>query len=174
MPRPSRDAHPDGRTGLLRQITRRCLLNYMYTYMYYIYIYVYIWIYIYIYIYTYMSMHVYIYIYIYIYIWIYTYLSIYKYIYIYICAYIPMHTHTCIYVAISCDIINYTQVYPCLVPSRRRSACFVGLEMLPLAKVQLRPFFILRIVRPRIFESKFRNHCAKKLVGALRKPISFV
>ena len=34
--------------------------------------------------------------------------------------------------------------------------------------------FILRIVRPRIFESKFRNHCAKKLVGALRKPTSFV
>ena len=36
----------------------------------------------------------------------------------------------------------------------------------------LRPFVILRIVRPRIFESKFRNHCAKKLVGALRKPTS--
>ena len=34
----------------------------------------------------------------------------------------------------------------------------------------IRPFFILRIVRPIIFESKFRNHCAKKLVGALRKP----
>ena len=38
----------------------------------------------------------------------------------------------------------------------------------------VRPFFILRIVRPRIFESKFRNHCAKKLVGALRKPTSFM
>ena len=38
----------------------------------------------------------------------------------------------------------------------------------------LRPFFILRIVRPIIFESKFRNHCAKKLDGALRKPTSFV
>ena len=38
----------------------------------------------------------------------------------------------------------------------------------------LRPFFILIIVRPRIFESKFRNHCAKKLVGALRKPTSFM
>ena len=29
-------------------------------------------------------------------------------------------------------------------------------------------------VRPRISESKFRNHCAKKLDGALRKPTSFV
>ena len=38
----------------------------------------------------------------------------------------------------------------------------------------IRPFFILRIIRPRIFESKFRNHRAKKLVGALRKPTSFV
>ena len=38
----------------------------------------------------------------------------------------------------------------------------------------IRPFFILRIVRPRIFESKFRNYCAKKLDGALRKSTSFV
>ena len=38
----------------------------------------------------------------------------------------------------------------------------------------IRPLFILRIVRPRIFESEFRNHCAKKLVGALRKPTSFM
>ena len=38
----------------------------------------------------------------------------------------------------------------------------------------LRPFFILRIVRPRIFESKFRNYRAKKLDGALRKSISSV
>ena len=40
--------------------------------------------------------------------------------------------------------------------------------------VIVRPFFILRTVRPRIAESEFRNHCAKKLVGALRKPTSFV
>ena len=33
----------------------------------------------------------------------------------------------------------------------------------------IRPLFILRIVRPRIFESKFRSHSAKKLDGALRK-----
>ena len=33
----------------------------------------------------------------------------------------------------------------------------------------LRPIFILRIVGLRIFESKFRNRCAKKLDGALRK-----
>ena len=37
----------------------------------------------------------------------------------------------------------------------------------------LRPFFILRILRPRIFESKFRDYCAKKLDGALRKSTSF-
>ena len=30
------------------------------------------------------------------------------------------------------------------------------------------------IFRPRIFESKVRNPCAKKLDGALRKPTSFV
>ena len=39
---------------------------------------------------------------------------------------------------------------------------------------RLRPIFILRILRPRIFESKFRNHCAKKSVGALRKSTYFV
>ena len=38
----------------------------------------------------------------------------------------------------------------------------------------VRPFFMLRIVGPRTFESTFRNHCAKKLVGALRKPTSFM
>ena len=38
----------------------------------------------------------------------------------------------------------------------------------------LRPIFILRIVRPRIFESEFRNYCAKQLDGALRKSIAFV
>ena len=42
------------------------------------------------------------------------------------------------------------------------------------AKSVLRPCFILIIIRPRIFESKFRNHCAKKLVGALRKPTSLM
>ena len=38
----------------------------------------------------------------------------------------------------------------------------------------IRPCFILRIVRPRIFESTFRNYCAKKLDGALRTSTSFV
>ena len=38
----------------------------------------------------------------------------------------------------------------------------------------IRPFFILRIVRPRIFESKLWNHRAKKLDGALRRSTSFV
>ena len=40
--------------------------------------------------------------------------------------------------------------------------------------VEIRPIFIIRIVRPRIFESTFWNHCAKKLDGALRKSTSFV
>ena len=39
---------------------------------------------------------------------------------------------------------------------------------------ELRSIFTLRIVGPRIFESAFRNHCAKKLDGALRKSTSFV
>ena len=38
----------------------------------------------------------------------------------------------------------------------------------------LRPIFIQTIFRPRIFESTFRDHCAKKLDGALRNPTSFV
>ena len=38
----------------------------------------------------------------------------------------------------------------------------------------LRPIFIRRILRPRIFESRFRDHCAKKLDSALRKSTSFV
>ena len=36
-------------------------------------------------------------------------------------------------------------------------------------KLTVRSIFILRIVRPRIFESTFRNHCAKNLDGALRR-----
>ena len=40
--------------------------------------------------------------------------------------------------------------------------------------VILRPFFILIIIRPRIFESKFRNYCAKIFDGALRKSTFFV
>ena len=40
--------------------------------------------------------------------------------------------------------------------------------------VKVRPFFILGIFRPIMFESKLENHCAKKLDGALRKPTSFV
>ena len=34
-------------------------------------------------------------------------------------------------------------------------------------------FHKIIIVGPRIFESTFRNHCAKKLDGVLRKPNSF-
>ena len=43
-----------------------------------------------------------------------------------------------------------------------------------LESQDVRPLLILTIVRPRIFESKFRNHCAKKLDGALRTSTSFV
>ena len=38
----------------------------------------------------------------------------------------------------------------------------------------IRPIFILRILRPIIVESEFRDHCAKKLDGALSKSTSFV
>ena len=42
------------------------------------------------------------------------------------------------------------------------------------SQIDLQSIFTLRIVGPRIFKSKVRNHCAKKLVGALRKSTSFV
>ena len=35
--------------------------------------------------------------------------------------------------------------------------------------IVVRPIFIPSILRPRIFESKLRNHCAKKLDGARAK-----
>ena len=38
----------------------------------------------------------------------------------------------------------------------------------------VRSIVTLRIVGPRMFESTFRNYCAKKLDGAQRKPNSFV
>ena len=46
--------------------------------------------------------------------------------------------------------------------------------VLVLLSLFVRPIVTLRIVRPTIFESTFRNHRAKKLVGALRKPTSFM
>ena len=42
------------------------------------------------------------------------------------------------------------------------------------ARQNVRPFFILIIVRTRIFEPKLWTHSAKKLDGTLRKPTSFV
>ena len=51
---------------------------------------------------------------------------------------------------------------------------YYGIYYIIFLTYHVRPFFILRIVRPRIFESKFRNYCAKKLDGALRNlPPSF-
>ena len=49
-------------------------------------------------------------------------------------------------------------------------SCASSLESLQ----HIRPIFILIIFRPRIFESKFRSHCANKFDGALRKSTSFV
>ena len=103
--------------------------------------------------------------YIYIYIWIHTH-NINIYIYIY------THIHTCIErerdrtVQKCCSLLSSTQ-------SAGKRA-----EIIPAAASGctggVRPFFILRIVRPRIVESKLWNHCAKKLDGALRKSTSFV
>ena len=78
------------------------------------------------------------------------------YIYIYLSFYIYIYIYTYIYTYIYID----TWPRPSLATSVQAAL--------------LRPFFILIIVRPRIFESKFRDHCAKKLDGALRKPTSFV
>ena len=50
----------------------------------------------------------------------------------------------------------------------------LGFQKSLATQLVIRPIFILRILRPRIFESKFRNHCTKKLDGALRKSTSFV
>ena len=52
--------------------------------------------------------------------------------------------------------------------------CFTIIHYTVLRMVLVRPLFILRIVRPNIIESTFRNYCAKKLVGALRQPTSFM
>ena len=100
-----------------------------------------------------MFIHVYIYIYIYTYICVYIY-NIYIYIYIYICV-IYIYIYIYIYIC-----YNYIADYTA-------SACVTRV-------IYDTPIFVLRIVRPRIFESTFRNHCAKKLVGALRKSTSFV
>ena len=71
---------------------------------------------------------------------------------------------------------NLSQQYPppLLVLPRTHTTSQVFRSRWPNPYRSLQPFFILRIVRPRIFESKFRNHCAKKLIGALRKPTSFM
>ena len=117
-------------------------------------IYTHRYIYIYVYMYVRVCVYIYIYIYIYVYIYIYIYIFVLLYIYIYIYIYIHTYTHTC---------------NRCLC---NRTAA----SMNPHGEltVRIRPFFILRIVRPIIVESKFRNDCAKKLDGELRKPTSFV
>ena len=93
------------------------------------------------------------YIHIYIYIHISFSLSIYIYIYTYATyIYIYMYIHT------------YTVYWTSTINE----------HMLLTLHLNIRPFFILSILRPRIFESKFRDHCAKKLDGALRKSTFFV
>ena len=97
-----------------------------------------------------------------------------------------------IYIYISCSItrrVEALEVVGALQLASRRQAvirdkdlysttnkclqCLLNI-MYTVFPASVRPFFILIIVRPRIFESKFRNHCAKKLVGALRKPTSLM
>ena len=68
---------------------------------------------------------------------------------------------------------NNNSTRRCARKSLRACGGGVACECALLRQI-VRPFFILIIVRPRIFESKLRNHCAKKLVGALGKPTSFM
>ena len=82
------------------------------------------------------------------------------------------HAYTIIYytLLIWYTIICYTILWYAKIDNVFRIMLFlVQQNMTPT-----RPFVILRIVRPRILESKLWNHCAKKLDGALRKPTSFV
>ena len=79
--------------------------------------------------------------------------EMYKYVYI----------HIYIYIYIYMSVVPKAQiVLTCLLQSLRESDRH-GMD----TGKSVRPFVILRIVRPRIFESTFRNHCAKKLDGAL-------
>ena len=76
-------------------------------------------------------------------------------------------------------VLTYTPVYreKGVVVQGGRDICSDGLRQGPeikLCQAVVRPFVILRIVGPRIFESTFRDHRAKKLDGALRKSTSFV
>ena len=126
----------------------------------------YVYIYIYIYhcmcVYIYKHMYIYIYICIYIdtlYIYIHKYTPVYVYIYIYI-HYIYIYIHICMYH----PRLHAEEAVPCL---RCGSVCMVR-------PISLRSIFIPQILRPRIFESNFRNRRAKKSDGALRKSTSFV
>ena len=78
-----------------------------------------------------------------------------------------------IYIYIRCMYIC-VYIYIYREREREREIILTAPERGPFGGVPVRPFFILRIVRPRIFESKFRNYRAKKLDGALRKSISSV
>ena len=98
------------------------------------------------------------------------------YIYIYVYRERERDVQVCVYTYIYIYIYIYMSVVPkaqivltCLLQSLRESDRH-GMD----TGKSVRPFVILRIVRPRIFESTFRNHCAKKLDGALRKSTSFV
>ena len=89
---------------------------------------------------------------------IYIYIYTHTYIYVYIPAYIHTYIHTYVYIYIYIYIHKYIYIY---VYTEERA-------------LSLRSIFTLRIVRPRIFESTFRDYCAKKLDGAPRKSTSFV
>ena len=117
--------------------------------------------------------NIYIYIYVYIYIYIYRHNKTYIYIYIHILLVLlgvyNIRIHVTVYGIQHTDTqhMNSTCYTKYNMDSLRGSSLNIGTVQ------RIRPFFILIIVRPRIFESKLRNHCAKKLVGALRKPTSF-
>ena len=79
----------------------------------------------------------------------------------------------CTYTYIYIYMYTYTQTHIIAAVGRLEPPDLVQ-TIITNSTYSLRPFFILRIVRPRIVESKFRNHCAKKLDGALRLSTSFV
>ena len=88
------------------------------------------------------------------------------YIYIYVVAICIIYL--CLEFTISLDVWGSMQACSWLERLMTRTTIDWGINLV------VRPFVILRIVRPRIFESNLSHHCAKKWDGALRKPTSFM
>ena len=150
------------------ELLHACIIVYMHIYTYiYIYIYIYICIQtLYIYIYMYIHTHMFVcFISLSLSLW----LSLSIWIYMYLCLYTYTYTYF-MFVLLSTQRAFLPSSWPgCPVFAPEAVEDF--LQRLWMV---LRPIVILRISRPRIFESKFRDHCAKKLDGALRKSTSFV